>query len=100
MPFAGGILTPKALYRGQLPSSVGILYTAPATNTGCFAIIKEFWVCNTDTVARTFTLYVVEAGGSVADDRAICKDVTIAAKTVYSLPATIVLNSSLVSTTL
>jgi hydrogenase maturation factor HypF (carbamoyltransferase family) len=46
--------------------------------------VKSIIVCNTDTVARTYTMTVVEFGGSVADNRAIFKDVSIAAKTTHT----------------
>jgi hypothetical protein len=100
MPFVSGILTQKILARGQLPSSVGVLYTAPVSNTGAKAIVKELWLSNTDTATRTITLYVVEAGGAVADNRAVMKDITIAAKTWYRIPTSFVLDSAVIGSTL
>lgn len=98
-PFSSGNLIPKPFAYGQLAGFVAILYTAPATKTGCFAIIKEIWLMNMDTVEHTVTIYVVEAGGSVADNRVIMS-VTIDAKRMYRLPAATVLGSAIVSTTL
>lgn len=81
------IETPINMGYGQLAASSGTLYTAPTgTIAGASsqkAILTEIILCNTDTVTRTVTLYVVENGGSVADNRAIMKDATIAAKTTY-----------------
>ena len=78
-------VVPKQLYIGQLGSSSGTLYTAPSNSykTDQKAIIRDIWVCNTDSSARTYTLYVVESGGSVADNRAIAKAVSIAANTTH-----------------
>lgn len=42
----------KTLYRGQLPSSVTTLYTAPSA-----VIIKHISIVNNDASARTFALY-------------------------------------------
>lgn len=44
----------KVLYQGQLPSSVGTLYTAPASNT---AFVRSIVLVNTDSVARVFQLF-------------------------------------------
>lgn len=77
---------PKLLYRGQLAASSGTLYTAPAAFTVANPVglnpkaeIQEIWICNTDSSARTFTLYTIENGGSAADNRAIYKNKSIAA---------------------
>ena len=81
------VRTPKVAYRGQLAATTAVLYTAPSLTsppTGsapCTALVKSIIVCNTDTVARTYTMTIVESSGSVADNRAIFKDLTIAAKT-------------------
>jgi hypothetical protein len=82
------IRTPKCGGRGQLTASSATLYTAPSktTPTGSTqgALLKSIILCNTDTSARTVTIYVVESGGSAADNRAILKDLTIAAKTTHT----------------
>ncbi len=81
------IETPINMGYGQLAGTSGTLYTAPTGSISGAASQKarltEVILCNTDTVERTATLYVVEVGGSVADNRAILKDCTIAAKTTY-----------------
>lgn len=81
------IRTPKCGFRGQLTAATAQLYVAPSatTPTGSTqgALLKSIIVCNTDTVARTYTLTIVEAAGAVADNRAIFKDATIAAKTTH-----------------
>lgn len=79
------IRTPKCGARGQLPNSNGTLYTSPSVSspTGSTqgALLKSLVLCNTDTTTRTVTIYLVESGGSAADNRAILKDASIAAKT-------------------
>lgn len=46
--------TYKKLAQGQLPSSVGTLYTVPASTT---AIIRHIRLVNNDSSARTGALY-------------------------------------------
>lgn len=81
-------LFPKCGGRGQLTTSSATLYTAPTgtTPTGATqsALLKSIILCNTDTTSKTVTIYLVETGGSVADNRAILKDLTIAAKTTHT----------------
>ena len=45
----------KVLYQGQLPSAATTLYTVPGSNT---AFVRSIMIVNTDTVDRTFTIYV------------------------------------------
>lgn len=49
----------KNLGQGQLPSSIGDLYTVPGATT---AIIKSISYVNTDSVTRTANLYVLKSG--------------------------------------
>lgn len=81
-------LFPKCGGRGQLSGSSSTLYTAPSgtTPTGSTqgALLKSIILCNTDSSARTVTIYLVESGGSAADNRAILKDLSIAAKTTHT----------------
>ena len=83
------IRTPKCGARGQLGSSNGTLYTAPSVSspTGATqgALLKSIILCNTDSTARTATIYLVESGGSAAANRAILSAVTIAAATTMIL---------------
>jgi len=85
-------LIPKAFYIGQLAGTAGTLYTAPAAFTVANAVglnpkamIERIWLCNTDTATRTITLYLVESGGSTADNRAILKDYPMNPKTDRSI---------------
>ena len=91
------IETPINMGYGQLSGSSTTLYTAPTgTIAGASsqkAILTEIWLCNTDSSSRTVTLYIVENGGSVADDRAIMKAVTIAANTTYRQECATVIES-------
>lgn len=92
------IETPINMGYGQLTAASVTLYTAPngsiAGAASQKAVLTEIWLCNTDTSARTVTLYVVESGGSAADNRAILKDVPIAAKTTYRQECWCVLESN------
>ncbi len=81
------IRTPKCGYRGQLGTSTAVLYTAPSDTTPVGssqgALLKSLIICNTDTVTRTFSIRVVESGGSVATNRSIFELASIAANTTY-----------------
>lgn len=70
-------VTPKALLDGTLlTASSTTLYTAPASTT---AVIRSITLCNTDTVARTVTIYIVQSGGSIGDDKKIFDEFSLAA---------------------
>lgn len=76
---------PRQLCQGQLGSSNATLYTAPATpstmaNTPT-VLLTEITVCNTDSSARTFTLYVVASGGTASAANAIFYQESIPATT-------------------
>lgn len=83
------IRTPKCGARGQLTGSNATLYTAPSvtspTGSTQGALLKSIILCNTDTAARTVTMYVVESGGSAAANRAILSAMSIAASTTVTL---------------
>lgn len=91
------IETPINMGYGQLAGSSGTLYTAPTgTIAGASsqkAILTEIWLCNTDSSARTVTLYIVENGGSAAANRAIMSGVSIAANTTYRQECATVIES-------
>ncbi len=80
------IRIPRCGARGQLPSSAGVLYTAPAltsvpgssSNYGT-SILTSVILCNTTGGAVTYTLYLVESGGSVADNRKLFKAISLGA---------------------
>lgn len=91
----------RQLYIGQLGSSSSTLYTAPAPNAVANplgiepkTVIEEIWLCNTDTAARLVTMYLVESGGSAADNRAIFKDLLIQPKESYQVTGKFVLEAS------
>lgn len=83
------IRTPKCGARGQLTGSNATLYTAPSvtspTGSTQGALLKSIVLCNTDTAARTVTMYVVESGGSAAANRMILSVMSIAASTTVTL---------------
>ena len=83
------IRTPKCGARGQLSGSNSTLYTAPSgtspTGSTQGALLKSLVLCNTDSSARTVTIYVVESGGSAAANRAILSAASIAANTTVTL---------------
>lgn len=83
------VRTPKCGGRGQLGTSASTLYTAPSgtspTGSTQGAVLKSLILCNADSSAHTATIYLVESGGSTADNRAIFKDLSIAAKTTTVL---------------
>jgi len=55
------VIAIKQLANGQLPSTVGDLYTVPAGTT---AIIKSISLVNTNTSDETINLYVLKSGGT------------------------------------
>jgi hypothetical protein len=83
------IRTPKCGARGQFTGSNATLYTAPSvtspTGSTQGALLKSIILCNTDTAARTVTMYVVESGGSAAANRMILSVMSIAASTTVTL---------------
>lgn len=70
------VLTPKNLYRGALAASSATLYTAPSAS-GSYTIVKEILLCNTTAAVRDVTVYTVESGGSIGDNRKILSTVPI-----------------------
>lgn len=69
---------------GQLAASAGTLYTAPSTvsQSGAvtsLAILRDMWLCNTDSSDRTIRLHIVVAAGSASASNAIIYDATIKA---------------------
>lgn len=58
-------ITPKKMVPGSaLTASAATYYTVASTVKQ--AIVKEVEFCNTDTVPRTVTMYVIPSGGSAA----------------------------------
>jgi len=72
------IYTPKDMTPGSALTAVAATYyTAPSGATDLKAIVKEIILCNTDTVARTATIYVVPSGGSAAAANTIVNSLTV-----------------------
>jgi hypothetical protein len=91
----------KQFFLGMLTGTSATLYTAPAAPTNAnavgvnpIAIVDKVWLSNTDSAARTVTLYVVESGGSVADNRAVMKTVSIPANSTVDVEPDWVLEAS------
>jgi len=53
--------TIKNLANGQLPSSLGDLYTVPS---GTSAIVRSITLVNTNTTAETINIYYLQSGGT------------------------------------
>lgn len=83
------IRTPKCGARGQLSGSNATLYTAPSdtspTGSTQGALLKSLILCNTDSSARTVTIYLVESGGTAAANRALFSALNIPAGTTVTL---------------
>ncbi len=79
--------------RGQLAGSSATLYTAP-TGATQKSVVKEIWLCNTDSSDHSYTLYSVESGGSVAANREIANAVNLPAGYTHVLQIAHVLESS------
>lgn len=81
---------PKPMYQGLLTGSSTTLYTAPGLNpqgsVHPLAEVRRIVICNTDSSARTITLYVVPSGGSAGDSTSIFKAFSIAANTTLIVP--------------
>ena len=73
------IYTPKRLaLPQQLPSSTGTLYTSPAA-PGVGTQVTSTKLVNTTAAPVLVTIYVVESGGTAADNRALCKNFSVPA---------------------
>jgi hypothetical protein len=91
----------KQFFLGMLTGTSATLYTAPAAPANAnavgvnpIAIVDKVWLSNTDASARTVTLYVVESGGAVADNRAVMKSVSIPANSTIDIDPSWVLEAS------
>ncbi len=83
------IVTPKCGGRGQFPNATTTLYTAPTGSIAGAASQKsrliEIVIANTDSSARTVTIYAVETGGTADAARMILPGVSIPAATSWVL---------------
>ena len=72
------VYTPKRLaLPQQLPASTGTLYTSPAGKAG--TQVTSIKLVNTTSAPVQATIYLVEGGGSAADNRALCKGFSVPA---------------------
>src|SRR3990172_6044263 len=72
------IYTPKRLaLPQQLPATTATLYTSPVGKAG--TQVTSAKLVNTTSAPVTAAVYVVEAGGSAADNRALCKSFSVPA---------------------
>jgi hypothetical protein len=71
------VLIPRCAFRGFLTNASAVLHTAnalanhPAGSTWFGGYLRSITLCNTDSAARTVTLYAYESGGSAGANRAI-----------------------------
>lgn len=72
------MITPKKMVPGSaLTASAATYYTVAAGVQQ--AVVKEVEFCNTDTVARTVTMYIIPSGGSAAVANEVYAGVTLQA---------------------
>jgi fructose-specific phosphotransferase system component IIB len=64
----------KKLYWGTPGTTEATLYTVPASTS---TFVKEIWLCNTTSAAATFSLSIVNSGGTAGTSNRI-----IAAKSI------------------
>jgi|TARA_R100000306_G_C4265994_1_gene87690 hypothetical protein len=76
------MIKPKSLVdNAQLPAAAAAQYTADASLVA--ALIKRATFTNTDSSARTFSIWIVPSGGSransnlIIDDRSVAVDETV-----------------------
>ena len=58
-------LTLKTLDARELPTTSALIYTVPANTT---TRLTELWISNNANAVRTFTLWILNPGGSEGDD--------------------------------
>lgn len=76
--------TPKTLYTGgQLTTSAATLFTAQANAK---TVITEWAFVNTDSVARTLTVYLVRSGGAASAANVLIDARSLAAGETYNPP--------------
>lgn len=80
---------PSVGARGQLTNSNATIYTAPTAPVSplgavATAVLTSIVFCNTDSRARTVTLYLVESGGSAAANRAMLSAASVPANTTWT----------------
>jgi hypothetical protein len=77
------VTTPKVVPTALLTNSTATLYTTPSTTTPIGAIARakltSIVFCNTDSSARTVTLYLVASGGTAGVSNTILAGASIPA---------------------
>ena len=82
--------TEKRLVEGSLLTNTAAIYytvASPVLKT----VIKEMTICNVDIVARTITVHIVPADGSVSDSNAEFKGIVIQAGETFIVGRTCVM---------
>ena len=74
--------TYKHLFASLLTGSSATLYTGAASK---ITVVKSLWIANTSASAVTVTLYRVESGGSIGDNRSLMKTVSVEANSSYQV---------------
>lgn len=68
------------------PKQMEATQTSQYTATACRAIIDKFTITNTDTVNRTFSVNLVQSGGSAGASNLIVDDRTVVPGETYLCP--------------
>lgn len=84
-------IIPKLLFIGN-PQSGGV-YSAPSA-TGSYAIIKSINVCNTSTLAKSFSINLVTLGNSVDNNNLVVGNISLSGGNVFSYETSIVMPES------
>lgn len=88
---------PKLIYQGLLTNASATLYTAPAAPTSGpppKVVIEEIVIANTDSAARTLTLYAVPANGTISNTNVLLPAVSLAANSFTRLDLQTVMEAS------
>lgn len=73
-------VTPKTITAAQLTNAAATYYTVPANTRG---IVKKLTFTNTDTSARTVTVYLVPSGGTASASNILISAQSVAAGECY-----------------
>lgn len=76
-------VTPKTLVA---PLQLAVAQTTQYTASGCRAIIDKATVTNTDTVNRSFSVNLIQSGGSATNANLIVDDKTVVPGETYLCP--------------
>jgi len=81
-------LVPKLLFIGN--TQAGSIYNTP-TDEGSYSIVKSINVCNTSSASQSFSINLVQGGGSVGTNNAILGNIVMSGGNVFSYETSIVL---------